>query len=160
MLIAAVVGLVLLQTSAAPAFSIFGVGPNLLLVVLCCWLVVRGADDGFILVPLAGIGVGLLSFQGMAESVAALAPIVIGAALWTQFRHVHPFAWALALIAAATILHFLALAVAVQLETTGINWLEALRDVLLPTVLLNVILGVVIYWLIRLPSRRPLSARA
>ena len=67
---------------------------------------------------------------------------------------------ALALVAAATILHFLALAVAVQLETTGINWLEALRDVLLPTVLLNVILGVVIYWLIRLSSRRPLSARA
>ena len=33
--------LVLLQTSAVPAFEILGVAPNVLLVVLCCWAVVR-----------------------------------------------------------------------------------------------------------------------
>ena len=64
--------LVLLQTSSIPAFELFGVAPNVLLVMLCCWAVVRDQEEAMLLVPLAGIFIGLLSFQGTAVSVAAL----------------------------------------------------------------------------------------
>ena len=151
--------LVVFQTSAGPSFPIFGVGPQVVLVVLCCWAMVRPPVETLVLIPLAGIGLGLLAFQGMAESVAALAPIGF-AALTRQLRRDSdadlPLAleWAatIVLIGIASILHFTAHAIAVELTTTGVNWLAALRTVMLGGLLGNMILGAIVYWLVRIPT--------
>lgn len=151
--------LVVFQTSASPSFPIFGVGPQVVLVVLCCWAMVRPPVETLVLVPLAGIGLGLLAFQGMPESVAALAPIGF-AALSRQLRREtqgpSPLAleWAatIVLVGIASILHFTAHAVAVELTTTGVNWLAALRTVMLGGLLGNMILGAVVYWFVRIPT--------
>ena len=151
--------LVVFQTSASPSFPIFGVGPQVVLVVLCCWAMVRPPVETLVLVPLAGIGLGLLAFQGMPESVAALAPIGF-AALSRQLRREAQgpsplaFEWAttIVLIGIASILHFTAHAIAVELTTTGVNWLAALRTVMLGGMLGNMILGAVIYWFVRIPT--------
>ena len=52
-LIAGTLGVTLLQTSAVPAFELLGVAPNLLLVTLCCWAVVRDREESLLLVPLS-----------------------------------------------------------------------------------------------------------
>lgn len=151
--------LVVFQTSASPSFPIFGVGPQVVLVVLCCWAMVRPPVETLVLVPLAGIGLGLLAFQGMPESVAALAPIGF-AALSRQLRQEaqgpSPLAleWAatIVLVGIASILHFTVHAIAVELTTTGVNWLAALRTVMLGGMLGNMILGAVVYWLVRIPT--------
>ena len=151
--------LVVFQTSASPSFPIFGVGPQVVLVVLCCWAMVRPPVETLVLVPLAGIGLGLLAFQGMPESVAALAPIGF-AALSRQLRREalgpSPLAleWAatIVLVGIASILHFTAHAIAVELTTTGVNWLAALRTVMLGGMLGNMILGAVVYWFVRIPT--------
>lgn len=166
--------LVVFQTSASPSFPIFGVGPQVVLIVLCCWAMVRPPIETLVMIPLAGIGLGLLAFQGMPESVAALAPIGLAALTWhswKQSRGSAPLAleWAMTivLIGVASTLHFTAHAISVQLSTTGVNWIAALRTVMLGGVLGNIIIGAVIYWLIRIPtseesasSRPPQSARA
>lgn len=154
-LILGLLGLVLIQTSAAPAFAMLGVAPNLLLVVLCCWAVVRAPGEAMILVPLAGLLIGLLSFQGTAESVAAFAPIVVLAALRERLAVRREYLWALALVIAATPLHFMALAAAIEVEGSRIDWLAAMADVMLPSVLVNTVVALVIYWLVRLPTPRP-----
>ena len=78
--------LVVFQTAASPSFPIFGVGPHVVLIVLCCWAMVRPPTETLVMIPLAGVGLGLLAFQGMAESVAALAPIGLAALSWHAWR--------------------------------------------------------------------------
>ena len=155
LLIAGVLGLTLLQTSVVPAFQLLGVGSNLLLVVMCCWVVVRGAEEGMALVPLAGLMLGLLSFQGLATSVAALLPIIVLAALRPHLGVRTTFGWALAVVVAATLAHFIIIALVLALGGNNINWLSAVLDVLLPSVLVNLIIAIPVYWLIWLPSPRP-----
>ncbi len=151
--------LVIFQTSASPSFAIFGVGPQVVLIVLCCWAMVRPPVETLVMIPLAGIGMGLLAFQGMAESVAALAPIGLAALSWHAWKESRDFAplpleWALTIIllGVASILHFTAHAISVELTTTGVNWLAALRTVMLGGVLGNIIIGAVVYWLVRIPT--------
>ncbi len=159
LLLAGLFVLVVFQTSAAPSFSIFGSGPQIVLIVLCCWATVRPPIETLVMIPLAGIGLGLLAFQGMAESVAALAPIGVAALTWRHWRESRRFTpialeWAatIVLIVIASILHFGAHAVAVELSTTGVNWLAALRTVMLGGLLGNMLLGAVVFWFVRIPT--------
>jgi len=159
--------LIVFQTSASPSFPIFGVGPQLLLIVLCCWAMVRPPIETLVMIPLAGIGLGLLAFQGMAESVAALAPIGLAALTWRAWRDARgllPLAleWALtiALVGIASILHFTVHAIAVELTTNGVNWLAALRTVMLGGALGNMLLGAIVYWFVRIPTSTESSASA
>ena len=156
MLLAGLLGLILLQVSAIPAFSLFGVAPNLLLVVLACWAVVRGQSEAMVLVPIAGIGIGLLTFQGMGESVAAFVPIVAIAALRTGLPARAEYAWALAVVIVATVLHFATIAVSIEAEGSSIDWVAAVTDVLVPSIVTNVVIGLLVYWLIRLPTPKPI----
>ncbi len=151
--------LVVFQTSTGSSFAIFGVGPQVVLVVLCCWAMVRPPIETLVMIPLAGIGLGLLAFQGMPESVAALAPIGLAALTWrarSVDRGPAPIAleWAMTmvLIGAASILHFTAHAIAVEQTTTGVNWLAALRTIMLGGALGNMMLGAVVYWFVRIPT--------
>ncbi len=153
--------LVLLQTSAVPAFEILGVAPNILLVMLCCWAVVRVEAESLVLVPLAGLLIGLLSFQGTAESIAAFAPIVLLAALkgvvssGARMALRTEYFWTLAIVIVATLLHFTALAVAVEVAGSRIDWVSAVTDRMVPSVVVNVLIGLIVYWLVRLPTSRP-----
>ncbi|MDE2967305.1 MAG: hypothetical protein OXS30_07470 [Chloroflexota bacterium] len=151
--------LVVFQTAASPSFPIFGVGPQVVLIVLCCWAMVRPPIETLVMIPLAGIGLGLLAFQGMAESVAALAPVGLAALTWQAWKesrgHIpltREWAITLMLISAASIIHFTVHAIAVELSTSGVNWLAALRTVMLGGLLGNVLVGAVVYWFVRLPT--------
>ena len=154
-LILGTLALTLLQTSAVPAFELLGVAPNVLLVVLCCWAVVRDQREVLVLAPLAGLWLGVLSFQGMAESVAAFLPLVLIAALREHIRAPNEYAWALTVIIGATILHFFAIAVAIQIDGGQIAWLDTLTNVMVPNVLTNLFIGAIVYWLVRLPTPQP-----
>lgn len=159
LLLAGLFVLVVFQTAASPSFPIFGVGPQVVLVVLCCWAMIRPPIETLVLIPLGGIGLGLLAFQGMAESVAALAPIGLAALTWHAWKESRdhtPLAleWAatIVLVGAASILHFTVHAIAVELTTTGVNWLAALRTVMLGGMLGNILLGAIVYWVVRVPT--------
>ena len=157
-LILGTLGLTLLQTSAVPAFELLGVAPNLLLVTLCCWAVVRDPREALVLTPVAGISLGLLSHQGMAESVAAYVPVIVVAGLRDQFRPPSEYAWALAVIIVATLLHFFAVAAALQVEGASLAWVAAITDVAVPSVLANLFVGAIVYWMVRLPTARAETA--
>lgn len=159
--------LVVFQTSAAPSFPIFGTAPQVVLVFLCCWAIVRPPTETLVMIPLAGIGLGLMAYQGMAESVAALAPIGFAALTWGQYRESRRFTpialeWyaAIVLIAVASVLHFTAHAIAVELSTSGVNWLAALRTVMLGGLLGNMLLGAVVFWFVRIPTSGAATLRA
>ena len=156
-LLVGILGLVLLQVSAIPAFSLLGVAPNILLVVLTCWAIVRNQTEAMVLVPIAGISIGLLTLQGIAESVAAFVPIIMVTALRRELGPRSEYVWALAVVIIVTMLHFAAVAISIETSGSGIEWIAAMTDRLVPSIITNLATAVFVYWLIRLPTARPVQ---
>lgn len=71
----------LLQIGAAPSFVFFGVHPDLPVVWLCCWGVIRGRQEAMALIPVAGLALGLAGSEPLGASLLALLPVAGLAAL-------------------------------------------------------------------------------
>jgi rod shape-determining protein MreD len=150
----------LAQASVMPSFSIFGVQPNLVLVLLVAWLIVRPRREGLLLVPAAGLMVGLLDGQPLGLAMLALAPLVLLAEL-RDMRLVESDLLPAVVIAGAGTLVYEGI-VLLTLAVTGeqLDWLASVLDVLVPAAIANVLLVLPIYGLMRLASmdlrtRRP-----
>jgi len=79
---------VVLQVAAAPSFRIFGVHADLLVVWLGCWAGIRPRRETLVLLPLAGILLGLLGHEPIGASLLALLPVA-GLALLYDVRLAH-----------------------------------------------------------------------
>ncbi len=71
----------LLQIGAAPSFSFFGVHPDLIVIWLCCWGVIRGRQETMALIPIAGLVIGLAGGEPLGASLLALLPVAALAAV-------------------------------------------------------------------------------
>ncbi len=67
---------VVLQVAAAPSFNLLGVHADLPLVWLSCWAAIRGRDETMLLIPVAGLGLGLLGREPFGASLLALLPVL------------------------------------------------------------------------------------
>ncbi len=67
---------VILQVAAAPSFNLLGVHADLPVVWLCCWAAVRGWEESILLIPVAGLGLGLLGREPLGASLLALLPVL------------------------------------------------------------------------------------
>src|SRR3989304_1059960 len=67
----------LLQTSALTSFTVLGVHPNLVLVLLVSWAIVRGRDDAMVVVPMGALVLGLMDSQLLGLALLAAIPIVL-----------------------------------------------------------------------------------
>jgi len=150
---------VLFQVAVLPAFSIFGVQPNLVIVLLVAWMSVRGQREVLFLIPAAGFLLGLLDSQALGLAMLALSPLV----LMTEVRELKlvqsELAPAVALTVGATLVYELTGLVTLAVTGTNPDWLASVLDVLVPAVVANVLLLLPVYGLLRLASldlrRRP-----
>ncbi|HEY7295399.1 MAG TPA: hypothetical protein VH916_10170 [Dehalococcoidia bacterium] len=65
----------LLQIGAAPSFTFFTVHADLPVVWLCCWGVIRGRQEAMVLIPIAGLVMGLAGGEPLGASLLALLPV-------------------------------------------------------------------------------------
>lgn len=72
-----VVLIALLEVSALPYFQIAGLQPNLMLVFVLCWLMVRGQRESLFIIPLGGVVLGLVDSAPLGTALIALAPVAI-----------------------------------------------------------------------------------
>ena len=70
----------ILNVSVMPYVEILGVTPDLVLIFAASWTVVRGDEEGAIVVPVAGFMRDLATSDPLGTSALALAPIVLLAA--------------------------------------------------------------------------------
>src|SRR5438552_2529147 len=89
------------QTAVLPRITLLGVRPDLILVLLVCWTVVRGTDEGRVVVAITAILYGMLSAEPAGFALLALAPIV-PLALLRESHLASRFALTLCLVAVAT----------------------------------------------------------
>ena len=140
-----------------PYWRILGVTPDVVLVFVVCWAVLRGQGEAMVAVPVAALLRDLVTSDPLGMSLLALAPIVPLASL-LQFRMMETDFLPTLMVVVLGSLAF-GLISMVVLAATGqeIPWLTALRVAVLPTLVVNALFTPLIYlpmrWLAAL--RRP-----
>jgi rod shape-determining protein MreD len=140
-------GAVLLDISFAPSATVLDARASLTVVTVCLWAALRPRDETLVIVPLAGLLLGLLGNEPLGVSVLALAPIVLLADLLEGGRSTERrFIRALTLVIFGSVLYGLGYVVAARVfggvAPVGIG---ALR-ILLAGTLLNAALATVLYF--------------
>lgn len=146
----------LLQTSSVEQFDILGVAPNLILVLLVSWLVVRGFDDVLPMVAVAGVTTGLLGLQPPGVVLLALLVAVAPAGVLRELHILHsePLL-VLASAAWATLAYESVLLLYVMATGGALDPGAGIREAVAPAMIVNVALTPPVYVMMRLarPAR-------
>jgi rod shape-determining protein MreD len=139
------IAIVIIQTTAMPHLTIMGVKPDLMLLMVVSWSLLRGAKEGLIWALIGGIGLDLLSGAPFGISTVALVllSLLAGRGELSVFRtHI-----ALPLIATlvAALLYDLFFLLLLQMRGASMVWADSLVKVVLPSTLLNVALSPLVY---------------
>ena len=146
LLIALALAAVLVDVAFAPGATLFGVRPELTLVLIALWAALRPQSEVMLLAPAAGLALGLLGNEPLGASVLALAPIALAGGSRNGASTQRRFVFSIGLVAAGTLVYAPALA--------AISWLLGDPSPLglgaLPTLatlmLLNAVLAAMLYW--------------
>lgn len=142
--------LALLQASSIQQFKVVGVTPNLLLVLLVSWLVVRGLDDVLPMIAVAGITISFVGLQTPGLVLLALLPIA-GLGLLREMHVIHSdLLLVLALVAAATVAYESVIVASLVVTGGGYDVIAALRSAVIPAAIVNVIITPPVYVVMRL----------
>jgi uncharacterized membrane protein YjgN (DUF898 family) len=142
--------LALLQASSIEQFKVLGVTPNLLLVLLVSWLVVRGLDDVLPMIAVAGVTMGFIGLQVPGLVLLALLPIA-GLGVVRELHVIHSdLLLVLAFVLVATVAYESIIVAALIASGGGYDVLAALRSAIVPSALVNVMLTPPVYLLMRL----------
>ena len=149
----AVVAASLLQTSAMPSISVLGVQPNLVLILILSWAIVRGLREAMVVVPMGALTLGLMGGQSAGMILLAAMPIV----LLTQIREARiiqgDFLLAVLLIVLSTLAYESILLAALRLNGETADWWGSLVNIAVPAAIVNAILVPPLYGLLLLASR-------
>lgn len=145
---------VVLQASAVPHLRVWGVFPDLPLVIVVSWSMLRGSRSGLVWGLIAGLFVDLLSGTPAGAATVALGAVgfLAGMVRRTALR-VQVLLPVLAVVA-ATLLYDLALLLGMQLFGRTVLWLETLGRIILPSAALNLLLLPALYFPLRALYRR------
>lgn len=159
--IALVVFCALLESSVLPLFRVEGLQPNLTLVLLVAWLIIRGAEEAYVLIPVGGLFIGLVDAAPLGTALLALAPI----AFLQELRGAHLNAKGLLVAVVFTVIMSLVYNYTYLMMSTlqgeAGSWVEATTRVILPTTFMNVAVLLPVYFgfaLINPEPRRSLYA--
>jgi rod shape-determining protein MreD len=143
-----------LQSSAVPHLAVLGVFPDLPVLFVVNWSLVRGPREGVIWGFIAGVAMDLLS--GAPFGAATLSLMVVGflsglgAATVVRAQFVLPPVT----VFLATLVYDLVFLSIVQISGHSVDWVETLWRIALPSALLNAVLTPAVYWMMRALDRR------
>ncbi len=139
----------ILQTSLVPHLALWGVFPDLPLLVVVAWSLLRGPREGIIWGFIAGLAVDMLSGAplGAATLALMLTGILAGLGATTTVRAL----LALPLLAAfaGTIVYDLVFLLMIRISGQTVAWLGTLVRIILPSAVLNTALMLLVFWPMR-----------
>jgi len=142
----------LMEVSVLPMFRVYGLQPNLMLVLLVVWLIVRGANEAFILAPIGGVVLGLVDGAPVGTALIGLAPLAFLQELrGSQLREGGLIAAVGFTIVMSLFYNYTHLAVFTLSGDSG-DWITASTRIILPTVFLNVMILLPLYWMMTIAS--------
>lgn len=144
---------VLTQGTLLSRARFFGAHPNLLLVVVVCWSLVRSVNDGLIWGFAGGLGVDLVANMPLGTSALALMPTTFLAGVGRSSIFASNLALPMLLTALATPIHGWIVLLTQQLRGVPVDWLGATVRVIAPELVLNALLTVLVYPVLRWAAR-------
>jgi uncharacterized membrane protein YjgN (DUF898 family) len=158
---AIVLFLALFQAASVEQFKVLGVAPNVMLVLLVAWTVIRGLDDVLPMIAIAGITLGFVGLQTPGLVLLALLPVA-GFGLLREMHIVHSdLLLALILVVVGSLAYESIILAAVALSRGTSDLLLGVRYGVVPATIVNLAITPPIYFIMRLanPSgvRRRLS---
>ena len=139
----------MLQTSALPRFSPWGIVPDLMLLAVVSWSLLRGARAGILWALGGGLVLDLLSGGpfGAATISLALSSVVMGLEEFNLFRD---SLW-LPLFASslATAIYGGSYLVILQISGRPVQWVPSLLQVAIPCIVLNALVMYPTFWAMR-----------
>lgn len=147
------------QASAMAYAEVLGVRPDLLLILVASWAMVRGQGEAMAVVPLAGLMRDLTSSDPLGTSVLALSPIAVMAVL-REFKPIESdFLPTLAVVIAGTIAYWLLSLTVLTATGYGVPWLDVAPRLILPAAMVNALFTPILYLPLRWLSRPDTSGR-
>ncbi len=145
---------VLLQSTVMPRVVMWGVHPDLVLIVVTVWSLLRGAEEGMLWALLGGIGLDLMSGAqfGVHTLALLLVSFVSGLGERTLFRS--ELLMPLLVIPLATLMYELMLMGLLALTGWPSPWGAGIARVVLPCMGANTLVMLPVYILLRWLHRR------
>lgn len=134
-------GAALIQTTLLSRINVLGAQPNLMLLVVLLWSLVRGVDEGLMWAFLGGLIVDILSGGPLAGTAVALlaAAYLAGQSLGEQLGSRVVRSAILTVLGTAT--YHLALLLVLDWTGHTVDWAFSLTRVAVPSVVLNAVLA-------------------
>jgi rod shape-determining protein MreD len=137
--------LAVLHVSVMQYIEILGVTPDLVLIFVAVWAVVRGHDEAFVVALLAGLAKDLATSDPVGTSALALTPIVLLAAA-TRIRAVDTeFLPSIVVVALGSLGYGIINVIVLAGTRQSVAWNDSLLRVVLPACLVNALFTPVIY---------------
>ncbi len=146
----------LAEVSVLPTLRVYGLQPNLTLVLLIAWLSVRGANEALILAPIGGVLLGLVDGAPLGTALIGLAPLAFLQELRGSQLREGGFVAAIGFtIVMSLFYNYVHLSVFALQGQSG-DWLVATTRIVLPVTLINVLVLLPLYGLLSMarPNQR------
>jgi rod shape-determining protein MreD len=145
----------LLEASVLPLFRIHGLQPNLTMVLLMTWLIVRGAEEAFVLIPIGGIFIGLVDGSLLGTALLAMAPVALLQEVRGAQLNEKGFAMMIGFTVIMSLVYNYVYLLVFTLQGQSGSWVEATTRVILPTTLINVAIVLPLYFVFLLVNPQP-----
>lgn len=146
--------LALLQSTLLPQFKVFGVQPDLVLLAVVAWSLLRGSEEGMLWALIGGLALDALSSARLGVNTLPLLLISFLAGLWQRGIVRQEILIPFLVIPVASLVYQGAVVALLRLLGWPGTWSASLRHAILPTTLLNTLLMPAVYVLMRWIHRR------
>jgi rod shape-determining protein MreD len=147
-------GLALIQSSIGPFLTIAGVHPDLVLVAVIGWTLLRGLGEGLVWAVIGGIALDLLSGGPFGAATAALVITSLLASLGYGRVFGGYLTLPLALTFPLSLAYYLIYTLILAVLHGPIAWIPTVADIILPASMLNMAAMFLLFPLLRLLHRR------
>lgn len=147
-------GLALLQSTVMPKITVLGVHPDLVLMAVTSWSLLRGSEEGMLWALVGGVALDL--FSGAPFGIYSLSLLLIGFAAGLGPRNMLriDILAPILVIPLSTLVYLLATMALLSALGWEMEWSARLRTVLLPSILVNSLGMPFVYLPARLLHRR------
>lgn len=141
--------LVILQTSLVGHFSLYGTLPDIVLIAVVNWGILRGPDEGMLWGLVGGLCVDVFTGWPIGTSTVAMVVVAslvsLGGGTFIRTHALLP----LGTVFVATILYYLVAMFILESTHHPVQWVEGLRSAVVPVALYNAVLNIPGFWLSR-----------
>ena len=146
--------LALLQTTVMPHITVLGVHPDLVLMAVVAWSVLRGSKEGMVWALIGGVVMDLFSAAPFGISTLTLLIVGFASGLGQASFFRIDLLVPIVIIVPATLVYQLCIAGLLSLLTGAAGWGTRFGQIVLPTILVNSVGMIVVYVLVRLVHQR------